>query len=82
AGERNFGEIHHSGGMSVLVTGVAGFVGTLVSLAMKKRGDVVVGKQVGLLPEISQPQPNGSTWDSANSSGAAVQEWLSSRELR
>ncbi|CAH9070512.1 unnamed protein product [Cuscuta epithymum] len=33
----------HSGGMSVLVTGAAGFVGSHVSLALKKRGDGVVG---------------------------------------
>ncbi|KAK9100009.1 hypothetical protein Scep_023439 [Stephania cephalantha] len=31
------------GGMSVLVTGAAGFVGSHVSLALKKRGDGVVG---------------------------------------
>ncbi|PON67956.1 hypothetical protein PanWU01x14_099530 [Parasponia andersonii] len=35
--------------MSVLVTGAASFVGTLVSLAVKKCGDVVVGERVGLL---------------------------------
>ncbi|KAL9261943.1 UDP-glucuronate 4-epimerase 1-like protein [Drosera capensis] len=32
-----------SGGLSVLVTGAAGFVGAHVSLALKKRGDGVVG---------------------------------------
>nr|APC94127.1 UDP-D-glucuronic acid 4-epimerase 1 [Albuca bracteata] len=32
-----------SAGLSVLVTGAAGFVGTHVSLALKKRGDGVVG---------------------------------------
>ncbi|KAL2936196.1 UDP-glucuronate 4-epimerase 1 [Bienertia sinuspersici] len=36
-------QIHRSGGMSVLVTGAAGFVGSHVSLALKKRGDGVVG---------------------------------------
>ncbi|MBA0736606.1 hypothetical protein Gogos_010141 [Gossypium gossypioides] len=40
---RNSGQIHRSGGMSVLVTGAAGFVGSHVSLALKKRGDGVVG---------------------------------------
>ncbi|GMI80827.1 UDP-D-glucuronate 4-epimerase 1 [Hibiscus trionum] len=40
---RNSAQIHRSGGMSVLVTGAAGFVGTHVSLALKKRGDGVVG---------------------------------------
>lgn len=36
-------QIHRSNGFSVLVTGAAGFVGTHVSLALKKRGDGVVG---------------------------------------
>ncbi|KAK6944296.1 NAD-dependent epimerase/dehydratase [Dillenia turbinata] len=40
---RNSAETHRSGGISVLVTGAAGFVGTHVSLALKKRGDGVVG---------------------------------------
>ncbi|GLU10323.1 hypothetical protein SLE2022_271390 [Rubroshorea leprosula] len=40
---RNSAQIHRSGGMAVLVTGAAGFVGTHVSLALKKRGDGVVG---------------------------------------
>lgn len=40
---RNSAQIHRSGGMSVLVTGAAGFVGTHVSLGLKKRGDGVVG---------------------------------------
>ncbi|KAH1107720.1 hypothetical protein J1N35_011488 [Gossypium stocksii] len=40
---RNSGHIHRSSGMSVLVTGAAGFVGSHVSLALKKRGDGVVG---------------------------------------
>ncbi|GAB2291519.1 UDP-glucuronate 4-epimerase 1 [Dionaea muscipula] len=40
---RNSAHVHRSGGMSVLVTGAAGFVGTHVSLALKKRGDGVVG---------------------------------------
>ncbi|GAB4853625.1 UDP-glucuronate 4-epimerase 1 [Ancistrocladus abbreviatus] len=40
---RNSAQIHRSRGMSVLVTGAAGFVGTHVSLALKKRGDGVVG---------------------------------------
>ncbi|CAA7396201.1 unnamed protein product [Spirodela intermedia] len=34
---------HRPGGMSVLVTGAAGFVGTHCSLALKKRGDGVLG---------------------------------------
>ncbi|CAN6449664.1 unnamed protein product [Victoria cruziana] len=34
---------HRARGMKVLVTGAAGFVGTHVSLALKKRGDGVVG---------------------------------------
>jgi UDP-glucuronate 4-epimerase len=36
-------EIHRLNGFSVLVTGAAGFVGSHVSLALKKRGDGVVG---------------------------------------
>ncbi|XP_031108927.1 UDP-glucuronate 4-epimerase 1 [Ipomoea triloba] len=36
-------QIRRHNGMSVLVTGAAGFVGTHVSLALKKRGDGVVG---------------------------------------
>ncbi|KAF2310364.1 hypothetical protein GH714_008017 [Hevea brasiliensis] len=40
---RNSAQIQRSGGMSVLVTGAAGFVGTHVSLALKKRGDGVIG---------------------------------------
>lgn len=36
-------QIRRSGGFSVLVTGAAGFVGSHVSLALKKRGDGVVG---------------------------------------
>lgn len=40
---RTSAQIHRSGGMSVLVTGAAGFVGSHVSLALKKRGDGVVG---------------------------------------
>ncbi|CAN1853481.1 UDP-glucuronate 4-epimerase 1 [Linum perenne] len=40
---RNSAQIHRSGSMSVLVTGAIGFVGTQVSLALKKRGDNVVG---------------------------------------
>ncbi|CAL1415041.1 unnamed protein product [Linum trigynum] len=40
---RNSAQIHRGGGMSVLVTGAAGFVGSHVSLALKKRGDGVVG---------------------------------------
>ncbi|KAK4764594.1 hypothetical protein SAY86_025684 [Trapa natans] len=40
---RNSAKTHRSGGMSVLVTGAGGFVGTHVSLALKKRGDGVVG---------------------------------------
>ncbi|TQE10221.1 hypothetical protein C1H46_004193 [Malus baccata] len=39
----NSAQIHRSGGMSVLITGAAGFVGSHVSLALKKRGDGVVG---------------------------------------
>ncbi|KAK9275271.1 hypothetical protein L1049_022533 [Liquidambar formosana] len=40
---RHSAQVHRSGGMSVLVTGAAGFVGTHVSLALRKRGDGVVG---------------------------------------
>lgn len=40
---RSSAQIHRDGGLSVLVTGAAGFVGTHVSLALKKRGDGVVG---------------------------------------
>ncbi|KAJ6731660.1 UDP-GLUCURONATE 5-EPIMERASE [Salix purpurea] len=40
---RSSAQIHRSKGMSVLVTGAAGFVGSHVSLALKKRGDGVVG---------------------------------------
>lgn len=36
-------QIHRHNGFSVLVTGAAGFVGSHVSLALKKRGDGVVG---------------------------------------
>lgn len=36
-------QIHRANGFSVLVTGAAGFVGSHVSLALKKRGDGVVG---------------------------------------
>ncbi|KAJ4841676.1 UDP-glucuronate 4-epimerase 1 [Turnera subulata] len=36
-------QIHRNNGMSVLVTGAAGFVGTHVSMALCKRGDGVVG---------------------------------------
>ncbi|GAA0185668.1 epimerase/racemase [Lithospermum erythrorhizon] len=36
-------KVHRHGGFSVLVTGAAGFVGTHVSIALKKRGDGVVG---------------------------------------
>ncbi|KAJ4822019.1 UDP-glucuronate 4-epimerase 1 [Turnera subulata] len=36
-------QIHRNNGMSVLVTGAAGFVGTHVSMALRKRGDGVVG---------------------------------------
>lgn len=36
-------QIHRLNGLSVLVTGAAGFVGTHVSLALKKRGDGIVG---------------------------------------
>ncbi|GLT97585.1 hypothetical protein SLE2022_151420 [Rubroshorea leprosula] len=40
---RSSAQVRRSGGMAVLVTGAAGFVGTHVSLALKKRGDGVVG---------------------------------------
>ncbi|MFZ8398866.1 NAD-dependent epimerase/dehydratase family protein, partial [Staphylococcus aureus] len=40
---RESAQIHRSNGLSVLVTGAAGFVGSHVSLALKKRGDGVVG---------------------------------------
>ncbi|KAJ6846029.1 UDP-glucuronate 4-epimerase 6-like [Iris pallida] len=40
---RNSAAPRRSRGMSVLVTGAAGFVGTHCSLALKKRGDGVVG---------------------------------------
>lgn len=40
---RNSAQIHRPGGLSVLVTGASGFVGSHVSLALKKRGDGVVG---------------------------------------
>ncbi|CAI9098637.1 OLC1v1035316C1 [Oldenlandia corymbosa var. corymbosa] len=40
---RNSAQIHRPNGFSVLVTGAAGFVGSHVSLALKKRGDGVVG---------------------------------------
>ena len=40
---RTSAQIHRQGGMSVLVTGAAGFVGSHVSLALKRRGDGVVG---------------------------------------
>lgn len=40
---RNSAQIQRQRGFSVLVTGSAGFVGTHVSLALKKRGDGVVG---------------------------------------
>ncbi|KAL1548910.1 UDP-glucuronate 4-epimerase 1 [Salvia divinorum] len=36
-------QIHRTNGFSVLVTGAAGFVGSHVSLALRKRGDGVVG---------------------------------------
>ncbi|KAK4374926.1 hypothetical protein RND71_005603 [Anisodus tanguticus] len=39
----NSAQIRRTHGMSVLVTGAAGFVGSHVSLALKKRGDGVVG---------------------------------------
>ncbi|CAK9171371.1 unnamed protein product [Ilex paraguariensis] len=40
---RTSGQPRRPNGFSVLVTGAAGFVGTHVSLALKKRGDGVVG---------------------------------------
>lgn len=40
---RNSAQILRHGGMSVLVTGAGGFVGSHVSLSLKKRGDGVVG---------------------------------------
>lgn len=40
---RDSAQIRRPNGMSVLVTGAAGFVGSHVSLALKKRGDGVVG---------------------------------------
>ncbi|KAH7861620.1 hypothetical protein Vadar_028481 [Vaccinium darrowii] len=40
---RTSAQIHRSNGLSVLVTGAAGFVGTHVSIALKRRGDGVVG---------------------------------------
>ncbi|KAL3746186.1 hypothetical protein ACJRO7_015179 [Eucalyptus globulus] len=40
---RDSAQVHRPDGLSVLVTGAAGFVGTHVSLALKKRGDGVVG---------------------------------------
>ncbi|KAA3468376.1 UDP-glucuronate 4-epimerase 1-like [Gossypium australe] len=40
---RNSAKTNRPGGMSVLVTGAAGFIGSHVSLALKKRGDGVVG---------------------------------------
>ncbi|KAL3535260.1 hypothetical protein ACH5RR_003721 [Cinchona calisaya] len=40
---RSSAEIRRNNGFSVLVTGAAGFVGSHVSLALKKRGDGVVG---------------------------------------
>lgn len=40
---RNSARIRASNGISVLVTGAAGFVGTHVSAALKKRGDGVLG---------------------------------------
>ncbi|EYU37123.1 hypothetical protein ABFS82_10G129600 [Erythranthe guttata] len=40
---RSSAQIRRQGGFSVLVTGAAGFVGSHVSLALKKRGDGVVG---------------------------------------
>lgn len=39
----NSAQIHRKNGLTVLVTGAAGFVGSHVSLALKKRGDGVVG---------------------------------------
>ncbi|KAJ4833569.1 UDP-glucuronate 4-epimerase 1 [Turnera subulata] len=40
---RTSAQIHRNNGMSVLVTGAAGFVGTHVSMALRKRGDGIVG---------------------------------------
>ncbi|KAL2321417.1 hypothetical protein Fmac_025796 [Flemingia macrophylla] len=40
---RTFAQIHRQGGISVLVTGAAGFVGSHVSLALKRRGNGVLG---------------------------------------
>ncbi|KAK7387614.1 hypothetical protein VNO78_28533 [Psophocarpus tetragonolobus] len=40
---REWGRARREGGMRVLVTGAAGFVGSHCSLALKKRGDGVVG---------------------------------------
>nr|XP_043626733.1 UDP-glucuronate 4-epimerase 1-like [Erigeron canadensis] len=40
---RSSAHICRANGLSVLVTGAAGFIGTHVSLALKKRGDGVVG---------------------------------------
>ncbi|TYI16791.1 hypothetical protein ES332_A08G278800v1 [Gossypium tomentosum] len=40
---RNSAKTNRPGGMSVLVTGATGFIGSHVSLALKKRGDGVVG---------------------------------------
>ncbi|KAH1105577.1 hypothetical protein J1N35_009345 [Gossypium stocksii] len=40
---RNSAKTNRPSGMSVLVTGAAGFIGSHVSLALKKRGDGVVG---------------------------------------
>ncbi|EHA8591768.1 UDP-glucuronate 4-epimerase 6 [Cocos nucifera] len=40
---RRYATPRHPGGLSVLVTGAAGFVGTHCSLALKKRGDGVLG---------------------------------------
>ncbi|KAL2344730.1 hypothetical protein Fmac_006015 [Flemingia macrophylla] len=39
---RTFAQIHRQGGISVLVTGATGFVGSHVSLALKRRGDDVL----------------------------------------
>ena len=40
---RSSAQIHRPNGFSVLVTGAAGFVGSHCSLALKKRGDGVLG---------------------------------------
>ncbi|CAL9163126.1 UDP-glucuronate 4-epimerase 3-like [Musa acuminata AAA Group] len=40
---RSSARVRRSGGISVLVTGAAGFVGTHVSTALKRRGDGVLG---------------------------------------